>query len=256
VSTHPLATARRRLENAKREIGDLHTSIREFFKLKPYSNVIDKDTKPGYHLYKVKLFVPFPDHWPNDVAHIASDLRSPLDYAVGRVLEQDAAGLAQIKNHSRGLPICRNAETLERELRKRKILTVYPKLGDFITNVVKPYNGGNDLICHLDTLNNSNKHWDLYPTGMAGPILHINEMIISGSYFGIAGGYKGALSKDSVTFFEASPDTKFEGNIKFRLDVALTKIDGFEGKPVVLALSQIANEVERLLSAFEQEFFR
>lgn len=254
---HPLKTARDRLERAKRQIRDLESSVRKFFELKPYFMRIDKESKPGHNLYKIEFFTGIPDDWPNDVADIANNLRPPLDYAVYRVMEQDAVALAKIKERNRSLPICRDSEALEREMRQRKILVAYPILSDFLLKTVKPYPRGNRLLANLDSLNNAKKHRDLYPIGMAAPNMKINNLFIkSASHFSIpGGGYKGAASKDSVVVFETSSDAQFDGDFNFSVDVALANVDGFERQPLTRSLSQIANEVDRLLGEFDKAFF-
>ena len=256
---HPLKNARRRLEWANGEITNLQTAVREFFKLKPYTVVVDEQSQPGRKIYKAEIFADIPDDWQRKVVHIAGDLRSPVDYAVRRVMEQDPVSFAQFKEHHRSLPVCRDAVALERELRQRKILAVYPVLGDFILQDIKPYPRGNRLLCNLDALNNSKKHRDLYPIGMAAPSMSVNMHIRSSSYFSLpgsaGGGYHLGSSEKSVVLFEIASDAEFDGNLQVSLDVALAQVEGFERQPLTRSLSEIANEVERILTAFEEKCF-
>lgn len=254
MADHPLKSARSRLERANRQIAELHTSIREFFALKPYRTFVDKDTKPGYDLYKVDLFIPMPDGWPNDVADISNNLRPPLEYAVVRVLE--TAGATQIKDRNKSLPVCRDLDALKRELRQRKIQAVCPKLADFIVDTIKPYPGGNDLVCGLDTLNNSKKHRDLEAICMANSSFTVDYLFVEGGVsIGLGSGYQSLFAKDGVVFFETASGTKVHGKFEFSLDVGLAKISPFERQPLTATLSKISNEVARILDAFEAEFF-
>jgi hypothetical protein len=251
--SHPLDTARQRLKGAEQDIGDLNKAIRDFFALKPYRTYIDKKTKPGRHLYKVEFFAKVPPDWSRKVAHIAGDLRSPLDYAVVRVMEKNPIAMKEIRERNQSLPVCRDVDTLKGQLKDRKILTVYPELSDFILNVVKPYRRGNNLVCSLEDINNPKKHRDLYPIGMAAPGLTLRN--VRGGPFIIPGGYQRGLSKDCVVLLDADPKLKFDGDLQFSLDVALSEINAFERQPLTRSLSEIAKEVRRLLGEFDRTFF-
>jgi hypothetical protein len=250
---HPLADAKLSLEWAKSEINDFQAAIDQHFARKPYVPFTDRHAKPGRVVQGIKFTEPIPTNWKRHVRQFASHCRPPLDYAmvaVGRELRAEKADLF-------GMPIEPTEERFESEMKKRKIEGRCPDLGRFLRNVVKPYEGSNDLIVGLHEISRADKHRKLVTIAMSGGLKTFRfGYIFSGDGSGFRwGASEWEAAKDRFVFVERPADSEFHGNVEIALHVALSQLKGFEREPVTAVFVKMVSAVENILSQFERQFF-
>src|SRR5579883_1185602 len=149
----PLAIPLLKIERANKHIRDADKAIKRFRRDKPDSLFVDFDAQSGNELVKLHL-KPIPDDIGDSASCAIHNIRSALD------------ALAWAAAHRNGPPanprsvdftIVGGAEDLKSARIRRKIEAIGADWAGFIEGV-KPYPGGDDLLCALNAADIEDKH--------------------------------------------------------------------------------------------------
>lgn len=246
----PLDTAQERLGWAKESICGLSKEVRAFIATKPFLGRIDNQSEPGWDLYQAELVKPIPAEWRKNVIDIAGHLRSPLDYAVNRVIQ--ASPSAQQLGDKSQLSVYKSLENFTDEFKKTKIAKLLPDLAKFIADEIRPYNGGNHNLAYLNEINNIEKHWDIIgvaatqqPRSFVADLRNGNTLEVGVPEF----------KKGGDVLLRVSNEKPYHCSVEIAFNFALDGVRGLGLQPMIPTLAYIANEVERILSLFRQRFF-
>lgn len=141
-----------KLERAKHHINELSGQINSYLSDNPFEFVIRDDPKANQRTYFVKTKKPIPNSFPLLIGDAVHNLRTALD-----ILIFNMAGEKTPKPDAVQFPFCKDAVSLERTIEKRQIKFA----GENVVNAIhalKPYPGGDELLCGLHSLDISDKH--------------------------------------------------------------------------------------------------
>lgn len=172
------------------------------------------------------------------------NMRSALDHcyavAVGAENERTGQNFFPIRDTRK------NIETVFEDTKKKRPLV--PKvLQDLILNEIKPYNGGDEIICGLNTLANIDKHRLL--------ITIIGKTILTFSYTHGNITFKDctlitqAGEKRNISSGPGAPEFKGEQKATLQINIDEREPSIFYGKPVVPTLISIADKVSSVIEA-------
>lgn len=141
-----------KLERAKYHINELNGQINAYMSDHPFEFMIRDDPKANQRTYFIKTKKPIPTNFPLLIGDAIHNLRTALD-----ILIFNMAGNKSPKPDAVQFPFCKDAVSLERTIEKRQIKFA----GENVVNAIhalKPYPGGDELLCGLHALDISDKH--------------------------------------------------------------------------------------------------
>jgi hypothetical protein len=157
-----------KIKRAKEHFRNLQAELHAFSKRNPYSAVGEEDPETGDWVTRAVVHE-FPDpRWGAITGDVIHNLRATLDHLWGRAMKPGGGRCDE------GFPFYSSAEKLEDEVLravKRRRKTAMNLL-----QAIKPYPGGNDLLCLLDALDNIDKHEVLIPAYGAVPFVFIDAV--------------------------------------------------------------------------------
>ncbi len=234
-------SARLKLGRAKQHISDFErVSVQS---LEAYRLKIKPDLDSGNSIVKFSSQALGPEL--NLIfGDVIVNMRSALDHcyavAVGAENERTGQNFFPIRDTRKNIEIVF-------EDSKKKRPSVPKVLQDLILNQIKPYNGGDEIICGLNTLANIDKHRLL--------VTILGKTILTLSYT------HGNITFENCTFeakagekrnISSGPGTpKFKGEQKATLQISIDEREPsiFYGKPVVPTLTSIADKVSSVIEA-------
>lgn len=247
----PFASPKRRLGRAKQHVRTLDAAFQRYFKKQPYVRVIEPHTDGFSQAHKIKIRRRLPDRL-TDVAYEALEaLRSALD--------QTAYAVAVLCGASRPdlihFPITDDPAQFESTIRGRckdlppDIVTLFRSF--------QAYPGGNDLLVALNRVRRQGFHRLLKPVGNGFLAATGEGMILRG---GSDAAYPTSVpnmvwdsEKDEMVYGIVGPGGEFGYKINFTFTISFGEVEGLAGAPVVPALRELANQVERIILATEAE---
>jgi hypothetical protein len=239
---------RLKIERAKQHINDLHSRIWAFAATDFYSLRVDKDAETGKYGLKVEVRKPLPDDFALIIGDAAHNLKSVLDVALNEVVFRR---LNRYDDYTR-FPFKKTRDDLVNAINGALIKQASKEVANFIVNVVKPYDGGNDALVALHKLNILDKHRLLLPVMQVTSIVDFcaeddrgNRMVNATL----------VVTRDrAVTLFASSGNIQITNEGKAVPLVFFDKGLPMEGQPVVPSLVQLTELVSGIVEGIESAF--
>lgn len=243
-----LSLIRIKVERAKKHLRDLGVVRDRFINSKPYQIEIRPDPQTGYNVFYITSLQAAPAEIGLVAGDVIHNLRSALDHLAYQLVY--VSGATHTKQTS--FPIWDDPAEYKHQ-RVRKVQGMTQRAIDAI-DATEPYQGGKGagLWC-LHYLDIADKHHALL----------ITPVNLTGASFVVPGfwerDYKGvggvSFPKFGKRLEEGDVIATREPNrgcdINFTLDVAFTKPDVIEGKPVIETLQRLADLVDNLIVSFK-----
>jgi hypothetical protein len=156
--SEPFYGSRLKIERAKQHINNLHEMILAFA-VDSYVLSVHSDGKIGYDVVQVDTAKSLPDNFALVIGDALHNLKSALDFIVNEVVFRR---LGYYDDFTR-FPFRKTRNDLVAAVNGGLIHQASKAVADFIVDVVKPYNGGNDALWALHDLNILDKHRLLLP---------------------------------------------------------------------------------------------
>ncbi len=241
-------SSRLKIERAKQHINDLHSRILAFADTDFYSLSVDKNIKTGNYGLKVQVGKPLPDDFALIIGDAAHNLKSALDVALNEVI------FRRLKRYDdyTTFPFRKSRDSLVNAINGALIRQASKEVTNFIVNVVKPYEGGNDALGCLHNLNVLDKHRLLLPVMQVTSIIGFcaeddrrNQWVNMNLIM---------TRNRTVTMFETAGNIKITNKGKAIPLVLFDKGLPMEGKPVVPSLQQLTELVSDIIEGIERIF--
>jgi hypothetical protein len=249
--TNVFDSARWTVVRAKMHIDELNGLIDGFVNENPWTFDVDRQSKPGYCLHKIRFTKPFPELWPCILFDAVNNLRSTLDqcgYATAV-----ASGASRTKFTK--FPIGDDLSGLDKDIKgwckdiPQDISTLFRRF--------EPYKGGNgSAIWAINKICNAKKHCALMP------------LEITNKTFTIVGDLPEELrplpnsrpiwnaEKREVTMLAVPAATNIQINGHFTFSVGIEGIESFEDVPIGRLLGSAFDKARDVLFATEAECSR
>jgi len=270
-----LASTLAKIDRAKKHLGELTGEIGAFHARNPYRIMIDKDSKPGHELHRVRFLEDIPVSWGTIVGDVLHNLRSSLDNLASALVVANGRTGRNVINDAQ-FPIASSELGFQKSLAALKGVSAEAKR---VIERLKPYQGGTDAFWRLHRLDNLDKHTVLIPVGASHTSILWKFNTLPGfeAMFADKGGlpadfvapelppmiltpanFQFPLKDGDVIFdYGLGPDTegKRKGDFQFTIDIAFGEGQVIDGQPVVPSLQQFIDFVERVVDIFARHAF-
>jgi hypothetical protein len=250
-----------KIKRAKEHVAELERELRAFFDTNPYKVGTKHDPQTRKLIYYVAGADPTPECVPLIAGDAIRNLMSALDHLAYQIVCSDTGD--NPPNPRRiYFPIADNATKYEAQ-KRGKMEGARQETFDAI-DVLKPYNGGNDLLWMLYRLNNIEKHRLLLTVGSKAAGVNVAQDMArrAGSLFppqAIAAlesmslflipADSGFPLKEGFELFIGAVDEKPNPKQQFQFDVALSEPGIIEGKSLLQTVQQFTALVEGIVTA-------
>jgi hypothetical protein len=245
----PFHSSRLKIERASKHINDLHNRILAFAANDSYALRVRHDGKIGSDVLETEVAKSLPEDFAPILGDALHNLKSALDVAINQIL---FLKLGAFDDYGR-FPIRKSRDELANAVKGGKISQASKAVADFIVDVVKPYQGGNDALWALHTLNILDKHRILLPMMQITAVHDIRaedetgELILIGTW---------VITRNRIATHEClrSRNVKITNHGHPTLLVLFEKGLPMEGEAVVPALIQLTESVSGVLEEIETVF--
>lgn len=245
VSNH-FDSARALLRRGREQTVEAHRLFDTFFRGKPYTKVIDLDPQTGDQLHKFRLTSEIPAAARLVVKDAMSNLRDTLDHAVYGA----AVAIRGGDPEDTAFPFADSEADLKGRLAGKKLTHVPGELhATFVA--LKPYTGGNGLLCGLNKARNASTHRILVPAGSVAMVnsATMHSAVVNGNLeFGYS---RWNPAKNEVEFLRITPNNAFHYEVQVSFDVVFGDVEILAGRQVVGTLNAIASEVQKAVDSIE-----
>lgn len=152
-----------KITRAEKHLQELEKELALFFEKKPFQVSVKIDEKARKPIYYLSSVANVPDNIALLTGDIIQNLVTALDHLAYQLISKDTDDNPP-KPNAIYFPIAASLEKYE-ECKLRKLKGANVKTISAIDQI-KPYKGGNDLICSLHSLNNIEKHRVLLTAGI------------------------------------------------------------------------------------------
>jgi hypothetical protein len=271
MSSDLLASTNSKINRAKKHLAELEAEIAAYHRGNPYHIVTDKDTEPGYELYRFVFIKPIPCSLGSVIGDVIHNLRAALDtLATALVIANGEKSTAIIRKTY--FPIGASEAIFEKKLPDD--LAGASDAAREMVKGLKPYKGGTDAFYRLHQLDILDKHSALIPVGASNtrvgikfPTAHMFETMgvtdkseipeLPFVFFSPATPIFPLKNGDVIFKYGFGPDIdgKFKGEHQFALDIAFGEGQIIDGQPVVPSLNQFVDLVQSAVEIFDRNLF-
>lgn len=255
-----LEVVRQRSERAKEQFRELDGEVRAFRDSEPYKIIPEYDSESGTILYRLGSIEPVPIR----VSHIAGEvihaLRSTLDHLVYQLLLAANPSATDEQKRLIQFPIYDPAKQTQAAA-FRHIQPLGPSAIKAIS-AIKPYKGGNDVLWHLNRLDNINKHRTILTVGIAHGMLDFTDTLhavmekawgesLPKFSFSVPTVLTGkAVDVGDVLYVGFPIDEEVNKKLKFPFDIALAEPEVPASEPLLETIQGMFDIVNNLLADF------
>lgn len=241
MSEHPLDGPRLKVERAYQHVDNVNAAIDAFWKANPCTMSLHSDGG-GYVSVRLSRAAKFPKQISVLVGETVYQLRSALDVlACCLATANGAQGTAGVY-----FPFAKDAKEFELAATQRKIRKISSAAQDVIRSL-KPYGGGNDLLCAVNALCNKDKHSRLLALA--------SECVISDPAGATVPQWHAFDKEVTISRLFLDPTKqKMETQANFMLNIAFSEIQILERQPLVDSLKKICDVTQSAISSFVSFF--
>ena len=150
-----------KLARAQKHMTELKEEILAFFASKPFSVVREVEAATGDIVHKVRIKQEVPTEFAAIIGDVIHNLRTALDYLAWQMVVVNGG----IPSRDTGFPITKDAASFQTDLGK-KLKGASPKALRFVQRL-RPYQGGDDVLWMLHSLDITDKHKLILSVGAA-----------------------------------------------------------------------------------------
>jgi len=247
-------SARLTFDRAKYHIRDFNSVVAEFIRSHPWAEFIDRESRPGSDIHKVRFERQPPETLPCVLFDAANNLRAVLDQS------GYAAAIAggKVGPTKCNFPFGDSLAEIETHIARRKAGRDLPP--EILTQFVncKPYNGGNTDLWALNKLCNTKKHCQLTAIIINEPHINFSANVPEGTPIGrfvapdgTTKGWDSEKQEMTLLTVPAGLDPNIRGHIAF--DVAIEGVQPLAGQSAIRVLDRMSSIVESILMSTEVE---
>ena len=234
------------VDRAKKHVAEFNSELQRFADSDPYSVVIQPELAPGLQMMEITVRETFPRNLAPIVGDAVHNLRSALNLLaydlVRRETRREPPSNVQF-------PLASSSEHLERVIVDRGIHLAGPSVVRAVREL-KPYTGGDDLLCALHDLDITGKHHSLIRAQWALNIHRgdpsINELLV------IPHGYtKGVHPMPLGVPNDLPVNKELKPGIQIWFGPGPTATQGKEIAPTLVQFTELVSEIVR---SFEKSF--
>lgn len=244
----PLRDAAIKVKWAEKEIQEADLLIHNFIFNKPYAFFKEMNSEKSQETMKIIFTQDIPDEAIEHISSSIHHLRSALDAMAWAVANRSGA---PEEPKSVNFPISENREKFFKPENQKKIA----KFGDdwlaFII-FLKPYPGGDDLLCALHTINNMDKHRGFHYITKAGGKNIAVRGIKLGDQVTFLGGIGSPLRNETpIISFPPGNNPK----IDLQLQISFNDIEIFANENIITSLKRFNHLVVKILEMANTKIF-
>jgi len=246
ISSDGLRSPKQKILRANAHIRDLDAAVKGFLGTDPFDfSWIADDPGPDKHLVAKAIAQP-PDEIALLIGDAAHNLRTALDHLACCLAIHNGA----VRVNDVYFPITKFARDFDGGAR-RKIAKLSPEAQDMIY-ALKPYGGGNELFCSLNSLDNADKHQSIVAAIAVGGIT--KAKITYDQPISVNRKPHGHLDK-GVHLLTVPKIASGQCAAELSTYIEVSEVAGLEGKPIVGALQEFVDLVAGVIEVFERRFF-
>jgi hypothetical protein len=268
TSEERLSKVQVKVEQARKNFHDLGGEVRSFLGSQPYQIGTRRDPATRRMVYYLVSVQPIPPVIAAITGDIIHNLRSALDHLAYQLVTMGTGGKGPYRHVY--FPISESAKKHKTEgLKKIQGMSLEAKKA---IEALRPYQGGNDMLWHIHSLDNIDKHRLLITVGSAYRSFNIGSLLKRSLK---QEGEVGFSNLDNFPFsnlalkpadrlfplkagdelFMDLPDAEVDENLKFQFEIAFGEPEVFDGKPLLETLEQMIKTVHDIILSFK-EFLR
>lgn len=233
-----------KIERAKHHINDLHRRLKIFEATNFYRLLIEYNPNTDKNILKVTQTQPIPDDFALVIGDALHNLKSALDFSVSDVLLKV---IGRRSKHAK-FPVYSTRDSLVGAIKGGDINQAPKEIIDFIVDVVKPYDGGNEAICALHEFDILDKHMLLLPVVQFGVLTDFAlENDRGAEWTGLTFGLE-----TGIVYLPQRGKLKITNNGQASMFMYFDKGLPFENKPIIPTLIQFAELVSGIIESFER----
>jgi hypothetical protein len=232
-------SAKKKLADARRLIGDLEAEIKAFNATEPHERMVETDPEGLIQEHRVKLIRPLPERVAVLTLEVAKALRDTLDLSA--FAASKAAGSHRLLDTC--FPIARDKAGIEKVMAEKG--GGVPKDVAQTIGAFKPYRGGNDLLWGLVAVETVDRHALIVPLGSVDSgLTFINNKTAPKVR------WNARHNEIELGFFPIHGT--FHRDINIFFSAAFGEVDSLAGRAVVPTLKEMAEEVEDVMGVLEE----
>lgn len=241
-----------KIERAYSHISDLDQRIKGFFQSEPYEIATQLDPDGTQEWFVVRKTKELPKIIPVIVGEVIYDLRSALDQLTCCLAKKAGRDCTDVY-----FPFAGSKQKFELKDTQGKIQKLHPDAVLMIQQL-HPYKGGNDFLWSLNRLNNLDKHQSLIGAGTMGVQFNADLTMKPREGLNTIQALKTTSDpfKEEIKILSFPAGCKPEGKVNIAFDVAFRDVEIVERQSVLATLYQYANLVEKIISIFDDRFFK
>jgi hypothetical protein len=235
-----------KIERAKKHISDLQARFLDFASTNYYRLDFEKDPGTGNNLLRFTITESLPEDTALIIGDAFHNLRSALDFAISDVLFMKTGTRPK---HAK-FPVYKSRDDLVNAVSGGKISEAPKEILDFIVDIVKPYEGGNEAIRALHELDILDKHMLLLPIVQIGALTGVDLEDDRGNQF-----RKCDFIVEAGTAFipiASSGNIKITDFGKPTIFVMFDKRMPLEGPHVLPTLAKLTRDIGYIVDEFER----
>jgi len=243
------------LVRAQYHIQNFKALVHAFANRKPWTYIVDRQSKPGKIIHKIKFTQQLSEMLPCILFDAVNNLRAVLDQS--GYAASIAAG--KINPKKTNFPFGDNLSQLENNITGRGVCEHIPSEIITLFRGFEPYEGGNgNALWLLNKLCNSKKHCSIIPLQIGNAIATFHGDN-SGEDWGTSTdnadiGWNATEREMTLMIAKAGTNANIRGNLSFQ--VAIEGVEAARKQAASAILTDMRGIVERVLLATEAEFPR
>jgi hypothetical protein len=243
--------SRSKIKRANHHISELQRLVAEFLAAPNiYRFWVEKDAQDGANVLLFEFTHQLPCAIPATLGDAVHNLRASLDLMAYELVRQAGVPLSASQERDIAFVFAQSRDEFVASVRKGIPQTAHAGIHGILTNDIRPYKGGDDVLFGLHLLDIRDKHILLTPLFTATELCGINVrsggIIIEDMTVSIAGNRK-------VDLISLSSTIELASHSHATFDICFDKgVKIFEDKSILPALHQLSQLVSNVVSIIEK----
>lgn len=243
----PFESPKLLLARAKENAADFKARLEAFGKTNPWEIVSDPDLKTGEQIIKARLTNPLPANLRAVFSDAVNNLRHALDQAVNSAAIEIRGGQANCY-----FPFGRDAADFATIYASKRYKTVPVELRAFLDNL-KPYSGGDELLCGLNRITGPNKHQAMLTIELSAPGFGMTGVFSGTGAFGGSFISKWDSAKNELSLARIGAGSQMKMNFQIGMNILLGGRNAMSGQPALGMLDALSSKAKGIVLGLEAE---
>lgn len=255
----PSSAALLKIQRANYHFRNLSKEIEVYLSKKPLRLFTRLDRTEVTETHSFEQVIPFPASLPLILGDAIHNLRSALDVKMFELIGTQAE---QPKNVQ--FPFASSAEKFEKTIKQREVYLAGDNVVSLLSEI-KPYPGGNDLLCGLHDLDIADKHRLILVITGTGTInsldfekmvpgikgyASVNMILADGVKFIVQ--HKFRNRKERKLIWKHHPSDEYERATQPNLEVVFGENEAFANHPVITIVERLISEVTAVVHSLDR----